>query len=64
MTKWELIKRISVWQQGKYGKDYLTDMMQTYNAMNLQEITQEQAQAYYDQHAEAQDESEELCYGR
>ncbi|MDD3881909.1 MAG: hypothetical protein PHI27_06620 [Eubacteriales bacterium] len=64
MDKRELISLISSWQKGKYDNDYLYDMMRKYDAMNLQEITQEQAQAYYDEHANTKREREGLCYGR
>lgn len=50
MTKWEIIKHISAWQKRKWDKDYLSDMMQEYNVDNLQNITQRQAQMYYDNH--------------
>lgn len=56
MTKWEIISRISAWKKHKFDKDHLAELMDINQANNLLDITLEQAQEYYDEHAkEAKD---------
>lgn len=45
MSKWDYIKKISA-KSDKYG-DKLVELMHKYNALNLQEITHEQAKEFW-----------------
>ena len=45
MDKWNYIKKISA-ASDKYG-DKLVELMHKYNALNLQEITYEQAKTFW-----------------
>lgn len=64
MTKWEIVSLISEWQKHKYDRNHLEELMNRNKAISLRDITSEQAQAYYDEHAGEYSESEELQYGR
>lgn len=46
MNKWEYIKKISS-KSDKYG-DKLVELMHKYNALNLEEITLEQAKEFWE----------------
>lgn len=48
MSKDELIALISSWQTDKYSKDYLLELIDENGALNLRQITPEQAKEFYE----------------